>query len=107
MKPYGHYKTPQAYADALARLNATRSSRWRGRHRIPSNCHPVVRRLFEEMIRQRVLAKELGERAGLSPDTIRNWRTRAAPSLPAIEAALNALGLRLEVVKNAHRGIAP
>lgn len=63
----------------------------------PAHAHPLVRRLFAEMKRQRVSVRELAARTGMTDQTIYYWRTAKAPSVPNIEAAFNALGFDLVV----------
>lgn len=63
---------------------------------VPPNVHPLVRRLFEEMRRQRVSPRDVAIRAGLGTSSVFNWR-RHTPTLANLEAALNVLGLRLLV----------
>lgn len=62
---------------------------------IPSRCHPLVRRLFTEMHAQRVGVLDMAERAGLSPSTLRHWRTYHTPRVDDLEACFNVLGMTL------------
>ncbi len=57
--------------------------------------HPLVRKLFEEAHRQRLPQKTWSERAGLSHDTLRDWKKRHSPHLLSLEAAANVLGFEL------------
>lgn len=57
--------------------------------------HPLVRMLFEEAHRQRLPQKTWAARAGLSHDTLKDWKTRSSPRLVNIEAAANVLGFEL------------
>ncbi len=57
--------------------------------------HPLVRKLFEEAHRQRLPQKTWAVRAGLSHDTLKDWKTRSSPRLVNIEAAANVLGFEL------------
>jgi hypothetical protein len=77
-------------------LTAAKRQR-RGRIVIPANCHPIVRRLFSEANARNLSARGISVLAGMGRNTIADWGTRKAPSLPNLEAALNALGLRLYV----------
>lgn len=65
---------------------------------IPERCHPFAGRVFAEMKRQGVTYDELHERSGVLKSTFKAWRTNNQPGLDTIEAALAALGFRLEVV---------
>lgn len=69
---------------------------------IPQHAHPLVRRLFEEMNRQRIGLTDMAERVGMSRFTINGWRTRHCPRVIELEACYNVLGLRLtlSVVKD-------
>lgn len=62
---------------------------------IPEKAHPLVRRLYVEMNRQRTNPRDVEDRAGLGQFTINQWRTKRSPDINAITAALNVLGLRL------------
>ena len=57
--------------------------------------HPLVRKLFEEAHRQRLPLKTWAARAGLSHDTLKDWKIRSSPQLVTIEAAANVLGFDL------------
>lgn len=74
------------------------ADRWRGRLPVPPRAHPLVRRLYEAMNRERVLVSEVAERAGLDPGTVSEWRYRRSPCLTSLIAALNVMGLDLAVV---------
>ena len=64
---------------------------------VPQHAHPLVRRLFAEMRRQRASTAVVAERAGLiSRMTLCGWRHHT-PTLDNLEAALNVLGLKLVV----------
>jgi hypothetical protein len=70
------------------------------RHRpvaVPAGAHPAVRRLFAEMNTQRCTAADLSERSGINKNTLKDWRTRTAPTLDNLEACLNVLGFELVV----------
>ena len=64
---------------------------------IPRGADPRVKRLFEEMLAQKMPAQRLGKLAGISDKTIRDWQTKT-PSVANLEACLNVLGLTLAVV---------
>jgi hypothetical protein len=72
-------------------------TRWRGRLPIPPHAHPLVRRLFEEMNRQRTTITEVAERAGFRRETISEWRYSYQPRIADLDAAYNVLGLELSV----------
>jgi transcriptional regulator with XRE-family HTH domain len=65
------------------------------RLRVPPRAHPLVRRLFAEMIRQRVSLSDLADRAGVARETISSWRYRRCPDLPNLDACFGALGYAL------------
>jgi len=72
-------------------------TRWRGKLPIPHHTHPLVRRLFQEMNRQKTTLTEVAERAGMPRSTISNWRYCHTPRVSDLDAALNVLGLELSV----------
>jgi len=57
--------------------------------------HPLVVRLIEEMNRQQLGYLDVTERAGLSKDSIDDWRHGTRPRLDLICAAFGTLGLEL------------
>ena len=61
---------------------------------------PVVRFVFEEMERQKVSRSKVARRSGVETRTIYKWKRKNNPTLPNIVAVLNALGYKLEVVKD-------
>lgn len=62
---------------------------------VPTNVHPLVRRLFEEMNYQRIGVLDLAERSGVNKNTIKDWKNRSMPRLDNIDACYNVLGLKL------------
>lgn len=66
--------------------------------RIPERVHPLVRRLYEEMNHQRIGIRDLADRAGVSHQTIENWRRSNMPQIDTIDAAFQVLGMRLTAV---------
>ncbi len=82
-----------------AACRAHGGDRWRGKHAVPKRAHPLVRTIFAEMNRQDMTLTELAEAAGFGRGTISDWRYRRAPKVDHLEAALNALGLRLVAVR--------
>lgn len=71
--------------------------RHRGKLKVPTNAHPMVRVLFMEMNAQMTTMHEVAERAGLDYATIKGWRYRYVPTVANLDAAFGALGLRLTV----------
>jgi len=67
--------------------------------RVPTKGHKAIIHLFNEMNHQQISASDLSKRAGLGFHTIWDWRDRRSPSVNNLEAALNALGFELVVVK--------
>lgn len=67
-------------------------------HAIPEKTHPLVARVFDVMNKRRYTLEFVAKRSGVSESTIRSWRARNAPSLQNLEAVMNVLGLRLDVV---------
>jgi transcriptional regulator with XRE-family HTH domain len=70
------------------------------RHRpltVPMRAHPVVQRLYVEMNAQQCTAADVSERSGVNKNTLKDWRTRTAPTIDNLEACLNVLGLELAV----------
>lgn len=65
------------------------------RMKVPPLAHPLVRRLYAELIRQQVPVRVLSDKSGVSRQTIREWRTRTRPKLEDIEACFNVLGYEL------------
>lgn len=65
---------------------------------IPSRAHPLVKELYREMIRRRRTYADIAKESGVAGSTIRDWRSRSIPRVDLLEAALNAVGLRLEIV---------
>jgi transcriptional regulator with XRE-family HTH domain len=68
---------------------------------VPPGCHPLVRRLYEEMNARRMSITEMAERSGVPKTTISQWRTRHNPVVPALEACFNAMGMALAVAERA------
>lgn len=64
---------------------------------VPPHAHPLVRRLYQEIIRQQVPVAILAKKSGVSRQTIREWRTRLRPKLDDLEACFNVLGYELAV----------
>lgn len=64
---------------------------------VPMSAHRCVQRLFVEMNAQQCTAADLSDRSGINKNTLKDWRTRTAPTVDNLEAALNVLGLELHV----------
>lgn len=67
------------------------------RLKIPNNSHPLVKKLFEEMNRQRIGVCDMADRSGVNKNTINDWKKRSMPRLDNIDACYNVLGLKLKV----------
>lgn len=76
-----------------------RIPKWRKPLPIPRHAHPFVRRVYREMNDQKVTMLEVAAISGLRRQTIWDWANRHPPRVDQLEAALNALGLRLQVVE--------
>lgn len=64
---------------------------------IPKHAHPLVRRLFEEMNYQRIGLLDVAKRAGISKNTIVDWKRRSVPQVHNLVACLTVVGLEVEV----------
>lgn len=62
---------------------------------VPSNTHPLVVRLFQEMNRNRIGILDMSERSGVNKNTINDWKRRSIPKLDNIDACFTALGMKL------------
>ena len=67
--------------------------------RVPAKAHPFVRALYREMLAQHAGVMEVSRRSGVCKDTLSRWRYSNTPDLENIQAALNAVGLELRVVR--------
>ena len=65
--------------------------------RPPNHTHPLVRRFFDELAKTGLTDAYLARKAGLNRRSVNNWRRHCNPTLPNFAAALNALGLELEI----------
>ena len=68
------------------------------------NNNPIVRFIAEQAFKQRMTMFDLGERAGMSKDTIRHWRHKSTPRVDHAEAVLNVLGYTLKPVRIYRKG---
>ncbi len=100
----GRWKSEESKARSVSSMLKgaldSRDRRWRGRHSIPLQAHPLIRRFFRLVNKERATFLEIAKRAGCHRDTFKDWRSRSVPNLPTFEAALNAMGYRLDIVKN-------
>lgn len=67
------------------------------RLKIPTNTHPLVKNLFEEMNHQQIGITDMADRSGVNKNTITDWKRRCMPSLANIDACYHVLGLKLQV----------
>jgi transcriptional regulator with XRE-family HTH domain len=95
------------YLRARENLHLGREDRWRGRLPIPSHAHPLVRRLFEIINEQRATIQEVADKAGVQRGSISDWRYRNSPLLSTFEAALNAVGYKLVIMRDTWRPRGP
>lgn len=63
--------------------------------REPKSCHPLVRNLIQEMNDQRIGILDVAERAGVAPETIKQWCRNRMPRVDLLDACFNVLGKRL------------
>jgi len=75
----------------------------RGRIKIASNAHPLVRLFFAAMNEQQTTFVEVASRTHVGVDTMRFWQGRHMPRLDLFEAALNALDLELCIRRRKQR----
>ena len=64
---------------------------------VAPHAHPLAREFFELLDRQGVALTDIAARAGLGVATLVKWKYRHAPTVVALEAALNALGYELRI----------
>ena len=65
-----------------------------------TNGNPIVQFVLEEIKRQKIPHKEIAWRSGVNFKAFYRWKYLGNPTLPNIIAVLNALGYKLEIVKN-------
>lgn len=63
----------------------------------PVRAHPLVRALYDEMNRQQIGVRDLSERSGVNPNTLKDWRTRTCPTVDNLNACLGVLGMELNI----------
>lgn len=60
--------------------------------------HPLIKRLWAEMAKQRVSQEDVAERSGVSSGAMRKWRNGTRkPNLLDLDACFNVLGYTLTV----------
>lgn len=65
---------------------------------LPRRAHPLVRELWGHIIERQEFMSEVCTRAGVSTRTVQNWRIHRSPTVPNLEAVLNAIGKKLVIV---------
>lgn len=66
---------------------------------VAPHAHPLARRFFEIAGQQGVAVTDVAERSGLALATLVKWKSRHAPTVPTLEAALNVLGYELRIAR--------
>lgn len=61
--------------------------------------HPIVRRLFLEMLKQHLTIWHLAEKTGINRTTIQGWRAGKSPKMADVDDCFQVLGMRLTVVE--------
>lgn len=64
--------------------------------RKPVYAHPLVRRLCAEAEAQGMPLAQLAHRAGVSPETLKDWRRKSTPNVATLEACFNVIGYTLQ-----------
>ena len=96
--PFDPVQSPKARS--LANLARGRGGkRWLGRLPIPERAHPLVRRFYALINTEQATLTDLADRSGLNRRTMSDWRYNRMPTISNFEAALNALGYELRIVK--------
>jgi len=70
---------------------------------IAPKAHPLARRFFELLEAEGVALTDIAQRAGLHHVTLSKWKRSHAPTVVALEAALNVLGFELRIVRRYER----
>lgn len=96
-KPPRVWSSPEARARSIKAPRFADGKRWRGKLRIPTKCHPLVRRLFILMNEQNAQIQEVADESGVSRSTFWSWGHTRMPGVDKLEAALNTLGFRLKI----------
>lgn len=71
----------------------------RGKLKVPCRAGRLVREFYEIANREQATLVEIAQRTGLSEHTVGSWARYYAPQVNNFEAALNALGYELRIVK--------
>ena len=66
---------------------------------VSAHAHPLAKRLFEIADSQHTALTDIAHRSGLGLATLVKWKYRHAPTVAALQAALNVLGYELRVVR--------
>lgn len=61
----------------------------------PSDAHPFVRLLFDEMRKKGMSISDLAIKSGVDRNTISSWRRRGTMTLNSMECCLGVFGLHL------------
>jgi len=77
---------------------ASMSRRPRPRRHTRPHAHPLVREFLGLLEAEGVSITDVADRAGLGRATLIKWKYRHAPTVVALEAALNVLGYRLAIL---------
>lgn len=72
--------------------------------KIHANCHRLVREFVELLNRDRTPLSEVARRSGVDRRIMHRWRIRSHPSIATFEAALNAAGYELRIVRKREEG---
>lgn len=65
---------------------------------IPPRCHPLLRRVFEEMNRQKLPLSVVAKKSGVCTSTFAAWkRGDQSPTVQNLEAVCDVVGLRLRL----------
>ena len=64
---------------------------------IAPHAHPLARRLFQIMDREKASLMDVAGRAGLHWTTMCKWKRLYEPSVSGLEAALNVMGYELHI----------
>lgn len=72
--------------------------------RIHPHSHPLVQAFVHLLNADRLPLKTLAARSGIDRRVMHRWRIRSNPSLAMFEAALNAAGYELRIVRKRGRG---
>lgn len=85
---------------AAARRNALKAkAAWLAKRTVPKHCHPLVTQFFELLHAEGVPYGDVADRSGISTAAFRAWKFKRAPLIHNLDAALNALGYELRIVK--------